>query len=364
MLSTPYFDALRQAIEEEGGLYNAHLHLDRSGTMELEKGADGRSCLSLSAKHHLIPSIHAGPAYEPERLYERMNHWLDLLEEAGTTRAATVVDVTADRVRLSAFEVFKRLRQERKGRLTLEIGAYSPLGFVDSEPERWELIEQAAPDADFIGSLPERDDQNAYPDHIGYKEHCRRVIDLAYRLQKPVHVHVDQRNEPSDAGSEMLLDVLDEFGASKSGSEEPWVWMVHLISPSTYSQERFDALVKRMVAHHVGVICCPSAAISMRQFRPVQTPTYNSIARILDLLAAGIPVRVGSDNMCDVTSPAGTPDLMAEIYVLCNAMRFYDLRINAKLAAGQPLNAAEIEQIQKHLKEDAEEVQRVLQQIS
>ena len=364
MLSTPYFDALRQAVEQEGGLYNAHLHMDRSGTLGLEKGANGSSCLSLSAKHHLIPSIHAGPAYEPERLYARMNHWLDLLEKAGTTRAATVVDVTTDCVGLSAFEVFKRLREERKDRLTLEIGAYSPLGFLDSEPERWGLIEQAAPEADFIGSLPERDDQDVYPEYIGFKEHCRRVVKLSRRLKKPVHVHVDQRNEPSDIGSEMLLDVLDEFGAPEGGAEEPLVWMVHLISPSTYTQERFDALLERMVAHNVGVICCPSAAISMRQLRPLQTPTFNSIARVLDVLAAGIPVRVGSDNMCDVTSPAGTPDLMAEMFVLCNAMRFYDVRINAKLAAGRLLNAAEIEQIQTHLREDAEEVQRVLRQVS
>ncbi len=363
-LTTPYFEALRQAIDEEGGIYNAHLHLDRSGTLELEKGADGKSCLSLSAKHRLIPSIHASSAYEPEQLRARMNRLLDAMEAAGTTRAATVVDVTTDCVGLSAFKIFQSLKQERSGRLNLEVAAYNPLGFTDAEPYRWELVEQAAEQADFIGSLPERDDQNVYPDHIGFEEHCRRMIDLSRRLQKPLHVHVDQRNDPSDAGSEILLDVLDEFGAPASGSDEPWLWMVHLISPSTYTQERFERLVERLVAHRVGVICCPSAAISMRQLRPVQTPTFNSIARVLELLAAGIPVRVGSDNICDVTSPAGTTDLMGEMFVLCNALRFYDLRINAKLAAGRPLNAAEIQQIQNHLKEDAQEVQRVLQSIS
>lgn len=359
MLSTPYFDALRQAIKEQGGIYNAHLHLDRSGTFGLMSGAGESSALSLSAKHGLIPAIHASPAYEPEHLYERMSGWLDALQDAGTTRAATVVDCTTDCVGLSAFETFMRLKQERKGYLDLEVAAYTPLGFTDAEPERWALIEQAAERADFIGSLPERDDQTHYPNHIGFKEHCRRMIELSRRVGKPIHVHVDQRNEPSESACEILLDVLEESGIAPA-SGEPWMWLVHVISPSTYSEERFQALVKRMARNNVGVICCPSAAISMRQLRPVQTPTFNSIARVLDLLAAGIPVRVGSDNICDVTSPAGTPDLIDEMYVLCNAMRFYDLRINAKLAAGCPLNAAEIEQIRTHLEEDRKEVQGMM----
>jgi hypothetical protein len=139
------------------------------------------------------------------------------------------------------------------------------------------------------------------------------------------------------------------------------VWLIHVISPSTYDEERFSKLLDSMVEHRIGVICCPSAAISMRQYRPILTPTFNSIARILDFLAAGVPVRVGSDNICDITSPAGTADMLDELFVLCNAIRFYDVDILAKLGAGRELVPAEMARVREHLKRDEAEVQRVVE---
>jgi hypothetical protein len=115
-----------------------------------------------------------------------------------------------------------------------------------------------------------------------------------------------------------------------------------------------------MVDCNAGVICCPSAALSMRQYRPLLSPTFNSIARVLDLLAAGIHVRLGSDNICDITSPAGTVDLIDEIFVLRNAIRYYDIGILAKLAAGCRLDTDDRSRIQTHLAADAEEVARAI----
>ena len=358
---SPYFEALDAEIRRLGGLYNAHLHLDRAGTLEITSDLGGASHLALSAKHRLIPHIHASSAYDPDILARRVSYYLDAMVAAGTRRAATLVDVTADRVRLSALEVFQRLRAERRNELQLEIGAYSPLGFRDDEPGRWELLQEGARQADFIGALPERDDRRDYPEHIGFRENCRRMLGLAHGLGKSLHIHVDQRNEPSERGAEILLDVMDEMKLAPRQAGEPWVWMIHVISPSTYEEARFQDLVERMARLGVGVICCPSAAISMRQLRPRSTPTYNSIARVLEFLAAGIPVRVGSDNICDITSPAGTPDLRAEIYVLANAVRFYDLGVMAQLAAGVSLDDAARERIRTHLAQDRSEVERILQ---
>jgi cytosine/adenosine deaminase-related metal-dependent hydrolase len=342
-------------------MFNAHLHLDRAGTLEVpyEKTGGSRalqSALSLSQKHGLIPRIHASRHYDPDKLAEKLDFYLDRMVEAGTTHADTLVDVTTDRVGLTAFEVFRAAKKQRAGQIELGVGAYTPFGYRDDEPSRWELVLEAAQEADFIGSLPERDDHATYPEHIGFREHCRRILKLASELGKPIHIHVDQRNEPSECGSEIVLDVMEEQGWPPNTGMEPKVWLIHVISPSTYAEERFENLLERMVARNVGVVTCPSAAISMRQLRPLRTPTFNSIARVLDMLAAGIHVRVGSDNICDLTSPAGTPDLLAEIYVLCNALRFYDEGILAKLAAGLKLNKTERDIVAEHLKQDRGEV--------
>lgn len=360
-LSTPYFDALRQEIAALGGMFNAHLHLDRSGTLAIEGGRTAAvSYVSLSKKHGLIPAIHNSPAYDPANLKARTTGFIDTMVGCGTTRADSVVDVTADRVGMTAFDVFRSLSTERRGEIDFRIGAYSPLGFTDAEPVRWELLEAAAGKADFIGSLPERDDHVNYPDHIGFGEHCCRVIDLALRLDKPVHIHVDQRNDPRENGAEQVLDLLRDRGFMLPKRTEPAVWFVHVISPSTYDERRFDRLLAGLSEYNIGVICCPSAALSMRQLRPLSVPAFNSIARILEMLAAGIHVRLGSDNLCDVTSPAGSPDLLDEVFVLANALRFYDVSIMAQLAAGRRLDPASRLRVQQHLEHDREEVANVI----
>ena len=60
-----------------------------------------------------------------------------------------------------------------------------------------------------------------------------------------------------------------------------------------------------------------------------------------------------------ITVPT-TLDLIDEVFVLCNAMRYYDIPVLAKLAAGKPLDDAERGRIQTHLAADAEEVARAI----
>jgi cytosine/creatinine deaminase len=358
MDQTPFFRELGQAIASKGGLFNAHLHLDRAGTLET---VPAKSSLSLASKHGLIPAIHESPEYEPERLRSRVEFYLDQIVLAGTVRAQTLVDVTADRVKLSALETFLKLKSKYAGKLDLEVGAYSPLGFKASEPERWGLLLAGARAADFIGSLPERDDKINYPDHIGFDENCLRVIALSQELQKRVHIHVDQRNDPREDGTERVIKAAKQLGLSSDPDQEPMIWLVHVISPSTYDEPRFRATLAALAELNIGIICCPSAALSMRQLRPIATPTYNSIARLLEILVAGIHVRLGSDNICDIASPAGTCDLINEIFVLSNALRYYDVDILASLAAGCRLDNEQRNRIKAHLNADALEVARALE---
>lgn len=364
--STSFYTNLREKIQLLGGLYNAHLHLDRAGTYDEtvkllnNVGDEGVSHLSLPQKHSLIPMIHASSCYDPDLLEQRVDGYVELMINAGTTRADTVVDVTDDCVGRQAFDRFLRVKDRRSEVLDLQVGAYSPLGFRDDEPRRWALLEEVAESADFIGALPERDDREPYPEHIGFEENCRRMLLLTARLGKPIHIHVDQQNHEMEAGTECVTRVVRDLGLGCNGSSEPQVWLVHVISPSTYDEARFKALVESLVDLNIGVICCPSAAISMLQVRPYMSPTYNSIARVLDMLAAGVQVRLGSDNICDITSPAGTTDLVDEIFILSNAMRYYDLDIMAKLGAGQALDAHDREKIRAHLRESAETVNGVV----
>lgn len=355
---TAYAAELAGRIEALGGSHNAHLHLDRAGTyhrtVELlaEQGVGNGSALPIPGKHAVIPLVHASELFDPPVLRERAAGYLEMMADAGTAIADTVVDVTTDRVGLTALGTFLDLKADFSPRLLFRPGAYTPLGFRDDEPRRWDLFREGALLADLIGLLPERDDRSRYPEHIGFVKSCRRGIGLALELGKPIHIHVDQGNIAREQDSEIVARVMRELTGGRPAGGEPLVWLIHVISPSTYDEARFQRLLANVSELNIGIITCPSAAVSMRQYRPLPSPTYNSIARVLDMVAAGIHVRVGSDNICDITSPAGTVDLLDEIFVLANAMRYYDVDVLARLAAGQRLSPEERERVACHLRDE------------
>lgn len=362
----PFYRRLHAAIDDLGGMFNAHLHLDRYATLDdryfegAEHGVVTSSHVALKVKHALIGALHAGPAYERDDLRARVNEALDTMVACNTRRADTLVDVTADRVGLSALETLLEIKQERAHEIDLRIGAYTPLGFRDDEPERWDIFEEGARRADFVAALPEADDTDDYPENIGFEESCRRVLSLARELGRPLHVHTDQRVEPSERGTERLLEVMRCEPGPPPEDGEPGVWAVHMVSPTTYDSARFDALVADLVDRHVGVIVCPSAALGMRQLRPLTTPRDNSIPRVLELLAGGVHVRLASDNIADICSPSTTADLVDEVLVLSAAIRYYDIDVLARLAAGQRPSAGELAELRLHLQRNEAEIAKVV----
>jgi hypothetical protein len=55
---------------------------------------------------------------------------------------------------------------------------------------------------------------------------------------------------------------------------------------------------------------------------------------------------------------------MWEIFVLCNAIRFYDENILAKIAAGVALSEADCISVKRHLEEDSREIHQAIEKWS
>lgn len=366
---TIWYERLREAVRDEGGMHNAHLHLDRAGTFDDRylPGTGHRMAedfhITLKKKHAMIADLHAGPAFERNDFFARVESALTVMAACGTRRADTMVDVTPDRVGLTGLAWMDEIGRAWAGRIDLRLGAYTPFGFDDAEPEVWEVFAEGARRADFIGCLPEADDTDDYPSHIGFSEHCRRVLELAQDLGKMVHVHTDQRFEPSERGTERLVEAVRRHGAPRSDTGDPMVWAVHVVSPSTYEEDRFWRLADDLAALEIGVVVCPSAALGMRMLRPLSTPTGNCIPRVLEFLSRGVRVRLGSDNIADICSPSTTADLTDEAFVLSAALRFYQPDILARLLAGRALDAAQRAFIDDHLRKNGAEIRKVLAQI-
>ena len=367
-MDSPFYTALRSKIADLGGLYNAHLHLDRACTLN-----DGyvdfghmkvleNSHISLQRKHALIRSVHEGQAYDSDELEKRITETLDVMMRCGTAVADTMIDVTPDRVGTRALDIMQEISARYRHKITVNAAAYTPLGFPKDAPQAWSVFEEGVKKANFIGSLPEADDVLDYPNHIGFEEHCVRMLDLASRTGKMLHVHTDQVNSEGENGTERLIEVMKrETGRLSLENSMPQVWAVHMISPSLYDKARWERFIMDLKSLNIGVISCPSAALGMRQLRGLHSVTANSIPRVLELAAAGIHLRLGSDNIADMCSPSTTADLVDEVFVLSAAIRYYKIEILAKFAAGQKLTVDEQDIIKDHLIKNETEMVRLIQ---
>lgn len=142
-----------------------------------------------------------------------------------------------------------------------------------------------------------------------------------------MHTSVDQGNRPDGDGLERLCDIVRGYGGTR-------VWAVHAVSAGCYDRARLHRLMDAMGHAGIGLICCPSAALGMFQDRSITAPVHNSIAPVAEMYEAGIRIRLGADNICDMFSPSTTPDLLTEIVLASNATRFYNPAAWAEMAAG------------------------------
>jgi cytosine/adenosine deaminase-related metal-dependent hydrolase len=346
--------ALDGTVRELGGWVNAHTHLDRANTFAPEflhhANIDpvGAAGLPLSVKQILVGELHKGSAYRAESLYARMRSELDRMAATGVREVVSFVDATPD-IGLVAIEQAARLRAEFRDRLTLKIAVSPIFGFKNphTNPDRWDIYCRAAEIADVLGGLPVKD---RGPGRVGFDGHVRMILELGKKLRKPVHLQVDQDNDPREDETEQLAQAVRWLGSPEVPDENgPTVWAVHAISPACYDEARFDRLVTMLRTYNIGVISCPTAALSMFQHRPMLAPVHNSIARLLEMLAAGVPVRIGSDNICDIFIPNGDGSVRSEVWVAATALRFYHTMIWAKVGAGVPLNEGDKEWIRQAL---------------
>lgn len=337
---------------------DAHTHLDRAGTAEDRYVEHVRLSirelmgLPLPLKQRAIGKFHTGLAYHREDLEQRMEQLIAAKIQAGETEVWTCIDTSPD-IGLTALEVALDLRAKYANQLKFKVGAYPIFGLKKWGSDRHQLIRDTAPRAQFLVGLPERDVAEDHP--IGFRGHIRALLELGQEFSLPVHFHLDQANDPRECGTETLIEGVRWLGSPQiEGENGPTVWAVHVISPSAYPEPRFQRLLDGLKETNIGVIVCPHAAISMRQLRPLTAPTHNCIARVREMLAAGIPVRIGTDNIGDIFVGLERPDVMREIELLQSAVRFFDTVIWRKVVAGEPLDDVDLHSLSDSLKEDEE----------
>ncbi|BAM03656.1 putative hydrolase [Phycisphaera mikurensis NBRC 102666] len=303
-----------ELCRQHGGIAVHHAHLDKAYLISL---ANLRlSQVDMQRKWQLYRQLKE--SYTPDDLIERISRGAQAMVDQGVAYLRTMVD--ADSICglmpvKAALEVKKRFAD----RLTLEVGIQPLEGVL--EPASRRAYEQACGLADFCGGLPSRDRPTP-------EKHLDVILSIARDQGKRLDVHVDQENDPDEHETEMLALKTLEHGMQGR------VFAVHSVSLAAQPRHERERVAKLLAEAGVGVIVCPSAALSMKQL-DVHAPSHNAIAPVPELLAAGVGCYLGVDNIHDLFLPMVDGDVYTECRFLMEACRFYDLDAVAALACAR-----------------------------
>ena len=213
--------------------------------------------------------------------------------EHGSLRLRTHVDVD-ELIGERALRGVLAARAAVAGTLEIEIVAFATSmcdpTTADGEAK---LRAAVAAGADLLGGAP------AF--HADAVSSIDRILDLAAQLDRHVDIHVDEASAPDGFTLELLADLSVAYGL------EGRVTASHACALAVVDTATAQRTIDKLAAARITVIALPALNLYL-QGRSEETPRVRGITLVRELLAAGVPVRFGSDNVRDVFYRYGDAD--------------------------------------------------------
>ena len=302
-----------EAIKKNGGFVNCHAHFDKAFYITKDRLED--SNVDMEKKWNMSDDIKRKST--EEEIANRIRTALDIFVSQGVKITVSFIDAY-DAVGHKAINAALKVKKEYKDKITLLL-ATQPLGGLINKEAR-DLYEAITAKADIVGGLPSKDRPND-------EQSLDYLFEIAKKLNKPVHIHIDQENNPNERDTEKLLEATIRHGYQGR------VVAVHAVSTSAQPKEYRRDLYKKMADAGIAVIVCPSAMLSQKPFDQFLAPGHNSIANVPEMLEAGITVGLGVDNIADFYLPFVDGDMWTELRMLQETCRYHDFDQLVKIAS-------------------------------
>ena len=305
-------------IIAKGGWVNSHAHIDRAYILNYDNFKWVNE--SLSQKWNFPDDYKKNATVDD--IYANMTAVIEDMIDQGVTAIGSFIDVDPV-IEDKAIQAAKRLRQNYSAKIDIKFINQVVKGVIEPEARKW--FEIGAEFVDIIGGLPEKD--------AGHEaEHLDILFEAAKKNGgKMLHVHVDQYNSPDQRDTELLVNKTIEHGF------EGKVVAVHCISVGAQPREYRTELYARMKAAGIMVITCPCGWIDnswvASKSVDVIGPIHNAIAPVKEMLAAGLVVALGTDNIQDIYKPFSDGDMWTEMRFLLETTHNYNLELLSEVAA-------------------------------
>lgn len=282
-------------------LVEPHIHLDKTGVLPtLSERGDGSLDAAIDLMHE------AKRTATVEGIRERAGELIGRMVIAGTTRIRTHVDLDLAAA-LKTLEGVEAARRDYADICEIEIVAFPQRGLANDEQIQTMMRTAMEGAASVVGGIPAQE-----PDHDRAAEQIEFCMQLAREFDADVDMHIDETDDPSWHTLELLIDATERYGWGGRSSA------AHCCSMAAWDDDYAARQIARAAEVGVNVITNPATNL-MIQGREDKEPKRRGIARVKELLEAGVNVAAGQDNLYDGFYPFGSGDQMMIAWLLAHA---------------------------------------------
>jgi cytosine/creatinine deaminase len=269
------------------GLVNLHAHADRAFTVQSFRPRSFADALAAAASARAGVTVADVEARATRLVARSVAH--------GVTRMRTHTDVDPV-VELRSMEGILAAKRQAAGSIGVEIVAFSSSRNDLAEPPAIARLERAvALGADLIGASL---NSSADPARA-----LAALLDLAERSGLAVDLHLDEHLEREKMLAALVADAVMARGLRCR------VALSHLCVLAALDANSAAALIDKLARAEITVVALPETNLFLQE-RGERTPIRRGITLIRELLAGGVTVRLGTDNIRDWFFPFGDGDML------------------------------------------------------
>lgn len=236
------------------------------------------------------------PDLTAEALKKRALQLLHWSIARGTLAIRTHVDVTDPS--LLAVDVLLEVREEMKEWLDIQLVAFPQDGVLRAPNGKQLLLRALDKGVDVVGGIPhfERTMQEG-------RESVQWLCEVAAERGLMVDMHCDESDDPHSRHVETLACETHRLGLGDN------VTGSHLTSMHSMDNYYVSKLLPLMAEAGMNAVCNPLINIHL-QGRHDSYPKRRGLTRVPELLAAGVNVAFGHDDIMDPWYPMGSHDML------------------------------------------------------
>ena len=321
---------VEQIIDAQGNLVtesfiNPHLHLCKVYTLQMmdEEALTSYNAEGMGKAMNAIElAARVKEKYDEAWIIKNVRKAVAQAAMYGNTHIRALADVDG-KARLEGVKALIRAREEFKGIVDIQVCAFAQDGWV-REPGVDKLMRQAMElGADVVGGIPWIEYTEA-----DIQQHVREIFDLAQEFDKDVSMLVDDAGDPGLRSLEaMAVEAIRRGWQGRALAH-------HARAMALYPQPYFQKVAALLKQAKMAVVSDPHTG-----------PLH---ARVKELLAEGVTVCLGQDDISDAYYPFGRNNMLEVAFLAAHLLWMTTSREMETLYDMVTINAAQAMNISDH----------------